>query len=268
MKYINKLGSIKRLLYYNIIAKKILLKNYFFKNKDFKYLFILSPPFCGSTLLTQIICSSDNVSCNNNIGLMEGQHLPLAKDILFTTDRWSVNKKIDWKRVKEIWHKYWDLSKSILLEKSPPNIIRTLEINKYFNKVKFICLVRNPYAQIQSNVRRYKTNINEAATDYVNYLKCQKENLNKYDSILIKYEDLTEKPFREKEKIKKHIPELNDIKMDLYFSAHNIRKSKNLPLTNLNNESIAKLSKEQINSINLILKKEKKILSFFDYSYI
>jgi hypothetical protein len=268
MKYINKLGSIKRLLYFNIIAIKILLKNYFFSGKDFKYLFVLSPPFCGSTLLTQIISSSNNVSCNNNIGLMEGQHLPQAKDILFTKDRWDIDKKIDWIKVKSIWHKYWDLSKPILLEKSPPNIIRVEKINKYFNKVKFICLVRNPYAQIQSNLRRYNTDIKVATTDYIKYLKFQKENLNKYDSILIKYEDLTEQPLIEKEKIIQYLPVLHDIKIDLKFSAHNIRKSKNLPLTNLNKESIDMLSKEQISSINIILKKEEKILSFFDYSSI
>ena len=268
MKYINKLGSIKRLLYFNIIAIKILLKNYFFSGKDFKYLFVLSPPFCGSTLLTQIISSSNNVSCNNNIGLMEGQHLPQAKDILFTKDRWDIDKKIDWIKVKSIWHKYWDLSKPILLEKSPPNIIRVEKINKYFNKVKFICLVRNPYAQIQSNLRRYNTDIKVATTDYIKYLKFQKENLNKYDSILIKYENLTEQPLIEKEKIIQYLPVLHDIKIDLKFSAHNIRKSKNLPLTNLNKESIDMLSKEQISSINIILKKEEKILSFFNYSTI
>jgi len=99
-------------------------------------------------------------------------------------------------------------------------------------------------------------------------LKFQKENLNKYDSILIKYENLTEQPLIEKEKIIQYLPVLNDIKIDLKFSAHNIRKSKNLPLTNLNKESIDMLSKEQISSINIILKKEEKILSFFDYSTI
>ena len=30
-----------------------------------KYVFILSPPFCGSTLLTELIATSKNVSLNN-----------------------------------------------------------------------------------------------------------------------------------------------------------------------------------------------------------
>ena len=57
------------------------------------------------------------MSCNNNIGLKEGQHLPETHNILFTQDRWDPNKKIDWLVIKSIWNKYWDRSKDILLEK-------------------------------------------------------------------------------------------------------------------------------------------------------
>ena len=85
---------------------------------------------------------------------------------------------------------------------------------------------------------------------------------------MIKYEDLTEKPEIEKEKIVQQNSELNDIKINLQFSAHNIRKSKKLPLTNLNKESIDKLSKEQLIAINKIFKKEENILSYFEYSII
>ena len=37
-------------------------------HKSPKFLFILSPPYCGSTMLNQLISSSKNVSCNNNLG--------------------------------------------------------------------------------------------------------------------------------------------------------------------------------------------------------
>jgi hypothetical protein len=76
MNYINKLNSPKRNLYFFAVSKKMALKNLFLAKKENQYLFILSPPFCGSTLLTEIISTSKNVSCNNNIGLREGQHLP------------------------------------------------------------------------------------------------------------------------------------------------------------------------------------------------
>ena len=105
MNYVNKLGSNKRLLYFFMLRKKIAIKNLFHKNNKNQHLFILSPPFCGSTLLNEIISSSNNVSCNNNIGLREGQHLPIAKDILFTKDRWNSEKEVDWQLIHSIWDK-------------------------------------------------------------------------------------------------------------------------------------------------------------------
>ena len=153
MNYVNKLDSNKRKIYFHFISKKNSIKNLFFSKKKNQHLFILSPPFCGSTLLTEILSTSRNLSFNNNIGLKEGQHLPETHNILFTQDRWNPNKKIDWLVIKSIWNKYWDRSKDILLEKSPPNICRAENINDVFNNSKYICLIRNPYAQIQSNIR-------------------------------------------------------------------------------------------------------------------
>ena len=178
------------------------LKNLFFAKKENQYLFILSPPFCGSTLLTEIISTSKNVSCNNNIGLREGQHLPNAHNLLFTEDRWDPNKEIDWNRIKKIWDKYWDKSKSILLEKSPPNICRANNIDKVFSNSKYICLIRNPYAQIQSNIRRYNTDIEEATEKYTSYLKFQRNNIETLENTLvISYEELADNPLKTKEKI-------------------------------------------------------------------
>ena len=77
------------------------------------------------------------------------------------------------------------------MEKSPPNIIRADKIKQHFNNVKFICLVRNPYAQIQSNLRRYNTDIKEAASNYINYLKFQKENLTKAEGLIVNAIEIT-----------------------------------------------------------------------------
>ena len=89
-------------------------------------------------LLTEIISTSNQVSCNNNIGLREGQHLPLAHKLLFNDDRWDPYKEIDWELIKNIWHKYWDRSKDILLEKRPPNICRAEKIDKVFQDSKYL----------------------------------------------------------------------------------------------------------------------------------
>tara|TARA_Y100000766_G_scaffold250974_1_gene234330 strand:+ start:406 stop:1215 length:810 start_codon:yes stop_codon:yes gene_type:complete len=269
MNYVNKLDSNKRKIYFHFISKKNSIKNLFFSKKKNQYLFILSPPFCGSTLLTEILSTSKNLSCNNNIGLKEGQHLPLAHKILFNDDRWDPNKEIDWKIIKNIWHKYWDRSKDILLEKSPPNICRAENINKVFEDSKYICLVRNPYAQIQSNVRRYQTDLLDATKKYISYLNFQKNNLEKLDNILlIRYEELTNNTNKTKEKIIDFLPSLSDININLKFNAHNMHMKTEMEITNLNQDSIDLLSKGQVKTINYILEKEKDLLNFFNYSII
>ena len=269
MNYVNNLDSPKRKLYFFAVAKKIALKNLFFSKKDNQFLFILSPPFCGSTLLTEIISTSKNVSCNNNLGLREGQHLPKVHNLLFTENRWDPNKEIDWNRIKKIWNKYWDRSKSVLLEKSPPNICRANDIDKVFSNSKYICLLRNPYAQIQSNIRRYNTDLESATKKYISYLKFQKNNIETLENTLVMfYEELADNPSKAKKKISNFLPLLEDININLKFNAHNMHQKKQMGITNLNKESIKILSKDQINSINTILNKEQELIKYFNYKIL
>ena len=60
--------SVKREIYYSYIRVIRLISNLFSKNIEHQFLFILSPPYAGSTMLNQLISSSENVSCNNNLG--------------------------------------------------------------------------------------------------------------------------------------------------------------------------------------------------------
>ena len=269
MNYVDKLGSNKRLLYFFMMRNKIAFKNLFYANSKSQHLFILSPPFCGSTLLNEIISSSNNVSCNNTIGLREGQHLPVAKDILFTEDRWDAKKEINWQFIHSIWNKYWDSSKGIFLEKSPPNICRAKKIEEEFEKVKFICLVRNPYAQVEGKMRRYNTSAEEAAKLSIQYLKYQKKNTEYLkNTLLIRYEDLAENTNQIKEAIIAFLPELSDINTELKFKAHNLRAEKNMAITNLNPEKIAKMKNEDLLIINNAFKKEEELLNYFNYQII
>ena len=269
MNYINKLDSPERKLYFFALSKKIRIKNFFLKKKKNNYLFILSPPFCGSTLLTEIISTSKNVSCNNYLGLREGQHLPEVHNLLFTDDRWNPDKEIDWNRIKKIWNKYWDRSKSILLEKSPPNICRANNIDNAFFNSKYICLIRNPYAQIQSNIRRYNTDLKTASEKYISYLKFQKNNIETLENtLIISYEELSNHPLKTKNKICNFLPDLKDININLKFNSHNIYQKKKMGIVNLNQASIDSLNKIQIDIINTILKKDLDLIKYFNYSLL
>ena len=168
--------SVKREIYYSYIRVIRLISNLFSKNIEHQFLFILSPPYAGSTMLNHLISSSENVSCNNNLGTREGQLLPGVKHFMFQKDRWDENVQYPWEKVRKIWLKYWDYSKPIFLDKSIPNIMRVDEIEKVFSPIKYMCMVRNPYAQVEGLMRRNKQDAKSSAEFAIKCLYYQSKN--------------------------------------------------------------------------------------------
>ena len=269
MKQENIFHSNQRQLYYFLVRQRLVLKYLFIKKTEVKFLFILSPPYCGSTLLNQLLSTSKNVSCNNNLGTREGQLLPEVKGFMFQKNRWNEDVKYPWKEIKKVWMKYWDQTKPILLDKSIPNIMRVKEIKKEFNDIYFICIVRNPYAQVEGIIRRNNSTAEDAAKFAINCLKYQKENIEKESNLLFfSYEELCEEREKTVKRMVDFLPELNDININTLFKAHNFKTTENMAITNLNKEKIAKLSSKQLDIINTIFKKNKSLLNYFNYSII
>ena len=264
----NKLLKLRRKIYYTLRKIQVSIPNIIYKKKEHHYLFILCPPFCGSTLLTEIISTSDYVSCNNNIGTREGQTLPELNNIMFN-NRWDKKKKLPWKEIKNIWEKYWNLSKPVLLEKSTTNIMRLKHIKEYFNPVSFICMVRNPYAQCESIIRRNKKSIEYAALFTLDCLRYQKYNIETGNRILfISYDDLCDKTTIITNKITSFIPEIGNVNTNRKFKSHNFKKKGGMTIKNLNKEKISFLEKKDIKEINKYFIKEEGLLNFFNYPII
>lgn len=241
----------------------------FLKKGENKYLFILSPPYCGSTLLNLIISSSNNVSCNNNTGTREGQLLPKVNKIMFTKNRWDESLQYHWPTIKKYWHKYWDPNKDIWLDKSCPNIMRAIEVENTFEDISFIMMTRNPYAQTEGIIRRNKEDATKAAEFSIQCLKYQKRNLEKLkNKIFITYEELTQNPEKVKDILIDFVPKLKDITVDTKFESHNFKTKGKMKISNLNQEKINKLSDEHLEAINKVFEKEKDLLNYFNYSIV
>jgi hypothetical protein len=235
-----------------------------------KYLFILSPPYCGSTLLNEIISTSAFVSVNNPTGTREGQTLPTVKKIMFDDNtRWEELVDFDWDFIKNEWRKYWDTTKPILLEKSPPNIQRVKSISQAFPNSYFIIFYRNPYCQCESLIRRNNYSSKQAAKFALRSLKLQKENICflAKNTLQISYEALTNNPQAFANRVNKLLPELVDISTNIKFSAPNFR-GKPMNIENLNNEKIGNLSQLQLDEINEIFNEQTKLLQYFNYEII
>ena len=254
-------------IYYLIVKTRNLLKGLFSKQKNNKYLFILSPPYCGSTILHEVLSTSNNVSVNNKLGAREGQTLPGVALHMYNDlhVRWDKSKRLPWKTIKTQWEKYCDKSKVVLLEKSPPNIIRATEIEKEFSPAYFLCITRNPYAFCESVIRKNNISAEDAALFVIKCLKYQRSNIDNLKNVLyFSYENFTNNTEKIKQEIIDFLPEISDIQTSGKFNAHNYFAKKS-EIINYNASSIARLKRSELNKINSVFDKNKNLLKSFNY---
>lgn len=252
---------------YAFIVCKNVLRTALFPVTDNKYLFVLGATHGGTTLLTELLSKSANVSSNNYLDTREGQLLPTVRDYMFTHKRqWEEDLEIDWSFVKREWRKYWDVRKKILLEKSPPNLLRASAIEAAFSPAYFLIFVRDPYAHCETFIRKNDFSPRQAAEFVVRTLKIQQRNMTDLKrAILVHYEALVEDPELFKDQLIDFLAELSDIQTTGVFNAHNYHKKPQV-LRNFNQEKIDRLNASDLNEINQIFNQHKSLLEFFGYN--
>lgn len=248
------------------LKSRRLIENIVKSKKENTFLFILCPPYCGSTLMHEMLRSSPAVSANNIFGTCEGQSLPAFRQLIDYQMRWSEEYTYPWESIKKIWMNHWDQSKPLLLDKSPPNLIRTSSLMKYFQPSRFIAMTRNPYVHCEALMRRDKMPPLQAAKRSLQCLKHQQQNMKQISDItLVRYEDLVQSPEQIKSQILKFLPTLLDINIDKQFKAHNYKHQKSR-ITDFNQGKIERLSSSNLKKINTIFKPYANVLHFFEYS--
>lgn len=130
---------------------------------DKEFIFIGGLHRSGTSLLHKILAAHPSISgfSGTSVPEDEGQHLQtVIKPALafggpgkFVFDERSymdenhpLATKKNAKEIFDQWCNHWDLSSKYLIEKSPPNIVRTRFLQKLFPKSKFIIVLRHPIA--------------------------------------------------------------------------------------------------------------------------
>ena len=241
-----------------------------------KYLFILCPHYQGSTIILNLLNSSNKVSSFSHVNRV-GEGTALFKKAGINNFKvWSSgydpNYFLDYKKVKEAYDTEWDYSKPILIEKCPMLISRAKEIEEYFSKfgdVYFIISIRSPYS-----TDRYKNN------DWVKAALAQKKNIETLkNKIITTYEQLCLYPEKVIKKIQNRIPELNDLslevkKIELKNNNNNNNKNNDIIKNKRIYERTQKIHKDKVYRIvdkeskNNFLKNHKDLLKYFCYEYI
>lgn len=236
------------------------------------YLFILCSHSSGSTALWQLLQSSPHVSALP----AEGQHLETVRPLMREAP-WNPAHQPPWPTVKAEWHKFWDTNKTILLEKSPPNLVRATAIQQNFVPAYFVAMVRDPYAFCEGTRRRGRAGMGyrpgatyrQIAAGWARESRLQMKNIASLNHITwLTYEKLSNDPASASQQLLQFLPALEKIDSTASFRIHSTQGWLNRPLTNLNHLQIAHLSTADIAEINAGLQDQAEVMAFFGYNYL
>jgi hypothetical protein len=101
-------------------------------------------------------------------------------------------------RLIDAWAPHWDLSKPVLVEKSPPNLIRTRFLQALFPGARFVVVVRNPIAVAYATRKWTRSRIASLIEHWVRAHELLLADAGAVDRLaIVRYEDLVAQPGRE-----------------------------------------------------------------------
>ena len=147
------------------------------KNSDdpnYKYLFVCGLQRSGTSVLARNIGRLQNCTVFKDTGAMEdeGQYLqdvyPTNNELGGTgwygfdprahlTENSSLLTPENVVRLKRSWHRYWDKTKCICVEKTPGNLLMTRFLQAAFPNSYFVVIKRHPVAVSMANQRWKKS---------------------------------------------------------------------------------------------------------------
>lgn len=127
----------------------------------------------GTTLVAKLLGAHPDVSGLSDTGVWEdeGQHVqnvyPAAdrfggpgrfafSDTAHLTESSDVVSDSSRERILRAWQPYWDLDRRLLVEKSPPNLIRFRFLHALFPSARFVAVVRHPVPVSFATQRLYR----------------------------------------------------------------------------------------------------------------
>lgn len=235
--------------------------------KDKTWVFLVGCYNSGTTLLSELMSHHPSISALSTEGHFITDQFVKDYDIglprmwvdredLFRLDENDIGP--DPLRVKKEWAMRLDLNKPVLLEKSPPNSAKTRWLQQHFENAYFVGIMRNGYAVAEGITRKAdpKHLINSWPIEKSAYQWMRSNEVLQQDSkhlknfIWISYEDLAEDTLGTLNKITDFIgiDQFEPFESDRNWSIH----ERDEKVRNMNTESIARLTPEQIVKINEI----------------
>ena len=238
------------------------------------FFFLVTPPYSGSTAIAKILETSHKIMALHSNA--EGQWIVPG---LCEKDRWDPDKKINYESVKAVWlhtfqkEKKRNPSLQVVIEKSPPNILRIKKLSSQFSDSSFVVNNRDPYANCASILYRNHNaeNISDdirietlqtLTRDWIMRSRYLKEFVIKSKTPLITYEKFCENPSNliEVLDLPAGVSDTINLNAKVKVKDYNIQG-----ISNHNKQQISNLSGLEIECISGILKSEIPLLEFFGY---
>jgi len=172
-----------------------------------RWLFVVGVNNSGTTLLAQVLTAHPAIAWLPTEGQQLTRALPRPDRlgaVRLWTERGALFRAVedgdlaaDALRVQYDWSRYWqDLpGATFLMEKSPPNTLRTRWLARRFAPASFVALVRSPYGVSEGIARRTGASIVRAATHWDKANRALLEDLTSLErALLVRYEDLVADP--------------------------------------------------------------------------
>ncbi len=242
-------------------------------NGEPHFLFVIALPYSGTTALAQVLNSADGSMLLQYRG--EGQWLvPGMRE-----DRWNPDKFIDWESVRSVWLQRVSLVRSlvqdidVVIEKSPPNLVRVGGIIKTFPNHSLVTFNRNPFASCSSIIHRRSDIATKTAPERIRLLqnlaakwlersRWVKKWAEKDDVVDMTYEAFCANPSGLVERLATKVPALKSVDVDKPVKVKDYKKQK---LQNQNARQIGNLSSDEIDAIAKVLAADRELVRFFDY---
>jgi hypothetical protein len=249
------------------------------------YLFLAIPNFCGSTLFYELIKTCTDVSALPNIkdSIVSEGNMFCPKQYKNLLGPHSIEANMEhvysdpenynWTRIKEVWDSIWEYqnsSASLRVQKTPADIYRIKQINEHFPNLKWILSVRDPYAYIESIIRKSTFRMDpDKHIELICYqagrvLELQLENkkLLGDNAYTVTYEDFCARPKYHKNKLSKFVPQLKDMNLETKLLVKGIEYSS---IKNTNEYHIRNMIKTYPNILERI---NEHLLPFMESMYI
>jgi hypothetical protein len=238
------------------------------------FLFILTPPYSGSTALAEVLNTSHRTMLLEPRG--EGQRLVPG---LYEKDRWQATKRVNYESVKSVWLHQFQYVHSlvrtvdVVVEKSPPNMMRIEQLAPLFQRYSLIVNNRDPYASCASELYRTYDVEKLGASERVETLgkiaekwllrsRRLRDLAQTFDIPLLTYECFCAAPSAAVRMLRLPAGILETIDADVTLT---IKDYAPQPLSNQNPRQIARLTSEGIDAISRVIRQDEPLLDFFGY---